>query len=99
MVVAATDACRSAAITSSIGATANRWRELTELTACSARRCARGRSVGSSCVSLTSSSLPDQAPTRAGQGGGVVRLLEAAPSGAQPQHGLERLRLDVSAGA
>src|SRR3954454_11177430 len=96
MVTVPTEVCRLAAITSSIGATADRSRELTVLTACRARRCARGRAVATTWVSVTS--RPQQA-TGAGQGGEVVLPFEAALVGAQPQDRLERCRLHLAAGA
>src|SRR4051794_38615343 len=100
MVVAVTDAERADAITSSIGATAERSSELTVFTGCSARRCPRGRSGARASAAATSAPRGGDEPApRAGQAGEVVVVLETALPRAQPQHRLECLRLDGAADA
>src|SRR5215218_941775 len=97
MVTVPTEVCRLAAITSSIGATADRSSELTVLTACRARRCPRGRSVATTPACVTSP--PQQAAAGAGERGEVVLGFEAALVRAQPQDRLEGGRLHRAARA
>src|SRR5829696_1522138 len=97
MVTVPTEVCRLAAITSSIGATADRSRELTVLTACSARRCPRDRSVAATRASVTS--RPQQSAAGAGQRGEVVLPLESALVGPESQDRLERGGVHLAAGA
>src|SRR3954469_18151020 len=100
MVVAVTEADRSAAMTSSMGATADRSSELTVLTVWSARRCPRGRSGARTSASATSGLRSGDEPAAGGgEDGEVVLVLEAALLRTQPKDELQRSGVDGAADA